>query len=146
MDRALDQRMMRRAIAMAGTRLGQTGDNPAVGCVIALGEVVLAEAVTAAGGRPHAEEQALALAGDAARGATAYVSLEPCAERSTGAPSCSELLITAEIARVVIAGADPSPKASGHGEDRLRGAGVEVETGFLAAEAEALYADYRRGL
>ncbi len=146
MDRAVDQRLMRRAIAIARARLGQTGDNPAVGCVIALGDVVLAEAATGAGGRPHAEERALALAGDAARGATAYVSLEPCAERSTGAPSCSERLIAAGIARVVIAGADPGPKASGRGEDRLRAAGVAVESGVLAAEAEPLYADYRRRL
>lgn len=146
MDGAVDQRLMRRAIAIARARLGQTGDNPAVGCVIALGDVVLAEAATGAGGRPHAEEQALARAGDAARGATAYVSLEPCAERSTGAPSCSERLIAAGIARVVIAGFDPSPKASGRGEDRLRAAGVAVESGVLAAEAEPLYADYRRRL
>ncbi len=146
MDRALDQRLMRRAIAMARTRLDQTGDNPAVGCVIALGEVVLAEAATGAGGRPHAEEQAVALAGEATRGATAYISLEPCAERSSGAPSCSDLLISARIARAVIAGADPSAKASGRGEDRLRSAGIAVETGFLADEADALYADYRRRL
>jgi pyrimidine deaminase RibD-like protein len=146
MDRAVDQRLMRRAIAIGRTQLGHTGDNPAVGCVIALGDVVLAEAATAVGGRPHADEQALALAGDAARGATAYVSLEPCAERSSGAPSCSERLIAAGIARVVIAGGDPSPKALGRGEDRLRAAGIAVETGVLAAEADPLYADYRRRL
>ena len=146
MDRALDQRMMRRAIAIARTRLGQTGDNPAVGCVIARGDEVLAEAATGVGGRPHAEEQALDLAGDATRGATAYVSLEPCAERSTGAPSCSERLIAAGIGRVVIAGADPSVKASGRGEARLRNAGIAVEASLLADEAEPLYADYRRGL
>jgi pyrimidine deaminase RibD-like protein len=146
MDRALDERMMRRAIAIARARLGQTGDNPAVGCVIARGDDVLAEAATGAGGRPHAEEQALALAGDAARGATAYVSLEPCAERSSGAASCSERLIAAGIVRVVIAGADPSAKASGRGEARLRAAGVAVEAGLLANEAEPLYADYRRRL
>ncbi len=146
MDRPVDQWLMRRAIAIAMTRLGETGDNPAVGCVIALGDAVQAEAATGAGGRPHAEEQALALAGDAARGATAYVSLEPCAERSSGAPSCSELLIAAGVARVVIAGADPGAKASGRGEDRLRAAGISVETGVLAAEAEPLYADYRRRL
>lgn len=114
--------------------------------MIALGDVVLAEAATAVGGRPHADEQALALAGDAARGATAYVSLEPCAERSSGEPSCSEQLIAAGIARVVIAGFDPNPKASGRGEDRLRAAGIAVETGVLAAEADPLYADYRRRL
>jgi pyrimidine deaminase RibD-like protein len=146
MDRAVDQRLMRRAIALARERLGQTGDNPAVGCVIARGETVLAEAATGLGGRPHAEEQALAIAGDEARGATAYVSLEPCAERSSGASSCSELLVQAGVARVVIAGDDPSAKASGQGEDRLRAAGIAVETGVLATEADTLYADYRRRL
>ena len=146
MDRAADESLMRRAIVLAEARLGETGDNPAVGCVVARGEVVLAEAATAVGGRPHAEEQALAIAGGAARGASVYVSLEPCAERSSGAPSCSELLIAAGVARVVIAGEDPSPKASGRGEARLRDAGVSVETGVLAAEADRLYSDYRRRL
>jgi diaminohydroxyphosphoribosylaminopyrimidine deaminase/5-amino-6-(5-phosphoribosylamino)uracil reductase len=146
MPSATDQRLMRRAIALAEARLGETGDNPAVGCVIARGGAVLAEAATAPGGRPHAEEQALAIAGPAARGASAYVSLEPCAERSSGAPSCSELLIAAGVARVVVAALDPSPKASGRGETLLRAAGVSVETGVRAAEAERLYADYRRRL
>ena len=146
MDRAVDERLMQRAIALARGRLGQTGDNPSVGCVIARGEVVLAEAATGVGGRPHAEEQALALAGETARGTTAYVSLEPCAERSSGAPSCSGRLARAGVARVVIAGDDPSPKASGQGGNRLREAGIAVETGVLAAEADALYADYRRRL
>jgi diaminohydroxyphosphoribosylaminopyrimidine deaminase/5-amino-6-(5-phosphoribosylamino)uracil reductase len=146
MDRALDERLMRRAIALARTRLGETGANPAVGCVIARGDVVLAQAATAPGGRPHAEEQALAIAGAAARGASAYVSLEPCAERSSGALSCADRLIAAGVARVVIAGDDPGPRASGRGEDRLRAAGVAVETGVLAAEADTLYADYRRRL
>ena len=141
-----DQHLMRRAIALAEARLGETGDNPAVGCVIARGEAVLAEAATAPGGRPHAEEQALAIAGPGARGASAYVSLEPCAERSSGAPSCSELLIAAGVARVVVAALDPSPQASGRGQALLRAAGVSVETGVLAAEADRLYSDYRRRL
>jgi diaminohydroxyphosphoribosylaminopyrimidine deaminase/5-amino-6-(5-phosphoribosylamino)uracil reductase len=144
MDRALDERMMRRAIELARAALGTTGDNPAVGCVIARGDVVLAEAATAPGGRPHAEEQALALAGDSARGATAYVTLEPCAERSSGAPSCSQLLAVAGIVRVVVAAGDPSPKASGRGDERLRKAGVSLEIGLLADEADPLYAEYRR--
>jgi diaminohydroxyphosphoribosylaminopyrimidine deaminase/5-amino-6-(5-phosphoribosylamino)uracil reductase len=144
MDRALDERLMRRAIELARAALGTTGDNPAVGCVIARGDVVLAEAATAPGGRPHAEEQALSLAGQAARGATAYVTLEPCAERSSGASSCSQLLVAAGLARVVIAAGDPSPKAAGRGGRRLRGAGVSLETGFLADEADPLYAEYRR--
>jgi diaminohydroxyphosphoribosylaminopyrimidine deaminase/5-amino-6-(5-phosphoribosylamino)uracil reductase len=146
MPSAADERLMRRAIALAEARLGETGDNPAVGCVIARGEAVLAEAATAPGGRPHAEEQALAIAGAAARGASAYVSLEPCAERSSGAPSCSELLIAAGVARVVVAAQDPSPNASGRGEARMRAAGVSVETGVVADETDRLYSDYRRRL
>ena len=144
MDRALDERLMRRAIELARAALGTTGDNPAVGCVIAFRDVVVAEAATAPGGRPHAEEQALAKAGEAARGATAYVTLEPCAERSSGAPSCSQLLVSAGIARVVVAADDPSSKASGRGEDRLQKAGVSLETGLLADETNPLYAEYRR--
>ena len=135
---------MRRALALAKGRLGRTGANPAVGCVLAIGGGFLAEAATALGGRPHAEEQALAAAGKRARGAAAYVTLEPCAERSSGATSCAELLIAAGVARVVVAAHDPSPKASGRGVERLRKAGVEVVTGLLAEEAEPLYAAYRR--
>jgi len=143
MDRALDERLMRRAIGLARAALGTTGDNPAVGCVIARGEMVLAEAATAPGGRPHAEEQALAIAGEAARAAAAYVTLEPCAERSSRALSCAQLLAAAGIARVVVAAADPSPKASARGDESLRKAGVSLETGFLADEADPLYAEYR---
>jgi diaminohydroxyphosphoribosylaminopyrimidine deaminase/5-amino-6-(5-phosphoribosylamino)uracil reductase len=144
MDRLLDERMMRRAIELARAALGATGDNPAVGCVIAADDYVVAEAATAPAGRPHAEESALAFAGAETWGSTAYVTLEPCAERSSGGLSCSELLIAAKVARVVIASADPSSKASGRGEERLLAAGIAVETGFLAAEADPLYAEYRR--
>ena len=133
---------MRRAIALARAQVGLTGDNPAVGCVIVRDGAVIGEAATAQGGRPHAEEQALDLAGDA-RGATAYVTLEPCGERSSGAASCGERLAAAGVARVVIAAADASTLAAGRGVARLREAGVAVETGLLADEAAALYADYR---
>lgn len=124
---------MRRAIEVALGNLGRTAPNPVVGCVIAKDGVVLAEAATAPGGRPHAEEQALQ--GIDARGATAYVTLEPCGARSTGAVSCSQWLVDAGVARVVIACEDPSPFASGQGVERLSAAGVLVETGLLAAEA-----------
>jgi diaminohydroxyphosphoribosylaminopyrimidine deaminase/5-amino-6-(5-phosphoribosylamino)uracil reductase len=137
-----DERHMRRAIALARAQVGLTGDNPAVGCVIVRDGAVIGEAATAHGGRPHAEEQALDLAGDA-RGATAYVTLEPCGERSSGAASCGERLAAAGVARVVIAAADASTLAAGRGVARLREAGVAVETGLLADEAAALYADYR---
>ncbi|MEZ5996904.1 MAG: bifunctional diaminohydroxyphosphoribosylaminopyrimidine deaminase/5-amino-6-(5-phosphoribosylamino)uracil reductase RibD [Hyphomonadaceae bacterium] len=133
---------MRSALALAATQLGRTGDNPAVGCVIEKNGSVLGGAVTADGGRPHAEEQALAQAGDEARGATAYVTLEPCAKRSSGSASCADLLIGAGIARVVIATRDPHPNAAGAGVARLRAAGVSVEIGLLEPEARQLNAEF----
>jgi diaminohydroxyphosphoribosylaminopyrimidine deaminase/5-amino-6-(5-phosphoribosylamino)uracil reductase len=142
----LDEQLMRRAIASARGMLGKTWPNPVVGCVIALGDEVLAEATTATGGRPHAEEQALDLAGERAKGATVYVSLEPCGERRTGAASCSERLIEAGVTRVVIAADNPDPHSDGRGARRLRDAGVLVETGVLAAEAEPLYRGFRHRL
>ncbi len=138
----IDREMMRRAVELARPMIGRTGANPAVGCVIARDGAVLAEAVTAEGGRPHAEEIALEAAGDAARGAVAYVTLEPCGERRTGAPSCAERLVASGVARVVIASRDASPFAAGRGIDRLRAAGADIETGVLQAEAAALYRDY----
>jgi diaminohydroxyphosphoribosylaminopyrimidine deaminase/5-amino-6-(5-phosphoribosylamino)uracil reductase len=138
----LDRTLMRRAIAAGRTALGRAWPNPAVGCVIARGEEIVAEAATAQGGRPHAEEQALAEAGARARGAAAFVTLEPCASRSNGAPSCTDLLIQARIARVVFACEDGSPHASGGGLERLKEAGVQVEIGLLADEAEVLSAGF----
>ncbi|WP_255500799.1 bifunctional diaminohydroxyphosphoribosylaminopyrimidine deaminase/5-amino-6-(5-phosphoribosylamino)uracil reductase RibD [Caulobacter sp. 17J80-11] len=133
-----DVAFMRRAIAVARVNLGKTRPNPVVGCVLVKDGVVLAEAATGEGGRPHAEELALAAAGDAARGATAYVTLEPCGARSSGAPSCAERLALSGVARVMIACEDPSPFASGQGIERLTAAGVPFETGLLADEAAAL--------
>lgn len=133
---------MRAAIAKAAEGVGLTGENPSVGCVIVRDGVMLAIAGTARGGRPHAEEQALAMAGEAARGATAYVTLEPCGARSSSALSCAERLVAAGVSRVVAACEDASPKASGRGVRRLREAGVEVVTGLLKAEASGLYDDY----
>ncbi len=137
-----DLRWMRRAIALAAPRVGLTGTNPAVGCVIVKEGEVVGEAATGDGGRPHAEEQALEIAGPAARGAVAYVTLEPCGERSSGAASCSALLIAAGVARVIVACADPSPKASRRGLDRLSAAGVPIEEGAVESEAAELYARY----
>jgi pyrimidine deaminase RibD-like protein len=133
---------MQRALAVAAANVGATGDNPSVGCVIVAGGVVVGEGATAAGGRPHAEELALAQAGDRARGADVYVTLEPCARRSTGGTSCADLLIGAGVARVVIATGDPHPFAAGAGVGRLRAAGVVVESGALEAEARALNTDF----
>ena len=138
-----DEAFMRRAIALAARNVGRTGENPSVGCVLVKDGAVIAEAATAEGGRPHAEEQALAQA-DGAAGATAYVTLEPCGARSSGGASCSDLLVRAGVARVVVACADPSKFAAGQGAGRLASAGVRHETGLLAEEAQAaLYMDYR---
>lgn len=138
-----DEAWMRRAIALARAHVGRTGDNPSVGCVIVRDGAVVGEGVTGVGGRPHAEEQALVQAGGRARGATAYVTLEPCGERSSGAASCSERLVAAGVARVVVATTDASVRADGRGLQRLRDAGVPVALGLLHAEAEPLYALYR---
>ena len=138
-----DAAFMRRAIALARQNLGRTGDNPSVGCVLVKDGVMIAEAATAEGGRPHAEEQALQTAGDAARDATLYVTLEPCGARSSGAPSCAELLVRAGVARVVVACEDASTFASGQGVEKLSAANVPVILGVLTEEAGALYRNYR---
>jgi diaminohydroxyphosphoribosylaminopyrimidine deaminase/5-amino-6-(5-phosphoribosylamino)uracil reductase len=134
---AFDTQMMRRAIALARNRLGLTQPNPAVGCVLVKDGAVIAEAATGEGGRPHAEEQALAAAGPAARGAIAYVTLEPCGRRSSGAPSCSERLVAAGVGRVVIACDNPDPLSAGTGVQRIRAAAIPLTEGLLADEAQA---------
>ncbi len=133
-----DARFMARAIELALARMGETWPNPAVGCVLVKDGQVVAEAATAPGGRPHAEEQAVPAAGDAARGATAYVTLEPCGARSSGRASCAQFLVEAGIARVVVAALDPSPFASGRGTERLRQAGLVVEAGLMEDAAGTL--------
>ena len=131
-----DMDFMRAAIAAAMVNLGKTAPNPVVGCVLVRDGVILGRGATAPGGRPHAEDQALQAAGEA-MGATAYVTLEPCAARSSGGTSCSQLLVEAGVARVVVACDDPSPFAAGRGSERLQAAGIVVETGLLAEEAMA---------
>jgi diaminohydroxyphosphoribosylaminopyrimidine deaminase/5-amino-6-(5-phosphoribosylamino)uracil reductase len=142
--KSADIEHMQRAIEVALRNVGKTAPNPCVGCVLVKDGEIIAEACTAQGGRPHAEEQALVRAGEQARGATAYVTLEPCGARSAGGPSCSELLLAAGVARVVIASEDASPYASGQGAERLRAAGVTVEIGLLADVAAAALG-YRKG-
>ncbi|WP_312160353.1 bifunctional diaminohydroxyphosphoribosylaminopyrimidine deaminase/5-amino-6-(5-phosphoribosylamino)uracil reductase RibD [Phenylobacterium sp.] len=137
-----DRQHMRRAIALAQAHVGLTGANPSVGCVLVKDGVVVGEGVTAQGGRPHAEEQAIDKAGENARGAVAYVTLEPCGARSSGAASCSQRLASAGVAEVVIACEDASPYASGQGAERLRAAGIPVRLGVLADEAAGLYENY----
>lgn len=133
-----DARFMARAIDLALSRMGETWPNPAVGCVIVKGGKVLSEAATAPGGRPHAEEQAVPAAGSDVKGATAYVTLEPCGARSSGRQSCAQFLAEAGVARVVVACLDPSPFASGRGTERLRQSGLEVETGLMGEAARVL--------
>ena len=128
---------MQRALALAAPMIGRTGDNPAVGCVLALGDAIFGEGATAEGGRPHAEELAIAAAGGAAHGVTAFVTLEPCAKRSAGGVACADRLIKAGVAPVVIATLDPHPNAAGVGVERLRAAGIAVEFGLMEAQALA---------
>ena len=129
-----DLNHMRAALALAGRGLGTTWPNPAVGCVLVKDGVVVGRGWTQPGGRPHAETEALKRAGAAARGATAYVSLEPC-DHHGKTPPCSEALIAAGVARVVIACEDPDPRVAGNGIRRLRAAGIPVDTGVCADEA-----------
>ncbi len=122
-----DQHFLDHAIRMGAQGMGRTWPNPSVGCVLVKDGQLLAAARSADGGRPHAETQALAIAGAAARGATAYVSLEPCAHHG-GTPPCAQALIDAGIARVVIATTDPDPRVSGKGMAMLDDAGIAVTT------------------
>lgn len=133
---------MRQALELGLGQAGRTWPNPSVGCVIVKDGRVVGRGATGDGGRPHAEEVALDQAGTEARGATAYVTLEPCGERSTGAASCSQRLAEAGIARVVYACDDPSPFASHKGPTRLADAGVTVESGLMNDDAQALIAGF----
>ena len=136
-----DRRFMAAAIRLSRRNLGLTSTNPSVGTLIVREGVIVGRGVTAAGGRPHAETQALAEAGEAARGATAYVTLEPCAHHGR-TPPCAEALVRAGIARVVGAASDPDPPVSGRGYAILRQAGIEVVEDVLADRAADLMAGY----
>lgn len=137
-----DAAHMRSALALARRGLGSTWPNPSVGCVIVSDGRVVGRAVTAPGGRPHAEPAALEMAGAAARGATAYVTLEPCCHWGR-TPPCTDALVKAGIARVVIGTRDPDPRVDGEGIKRLRAAGVIVDEGVLRNEADELVAGFR---
>jgi diaminohydroxyphosphoribosylaminopyrimidine deaminase/5-amino-6-(5-phosphoribosylamino)uracil reductase len=134
---------MRSALAMARRGLGNTWPNPSVGCVIVNGGRVIGRTVTAPGGRPHAETGALEMAGPHARGATAYVTLEPCCHWGR-TPPCTDALIAAGVARVVIAARDPDPRVNGQGVARLRAAGITVDEGVLADEASEILAGFHQ--
>ncbi len=128
---------MRAALALARRGLGSTWPNPSVGCVLVRDGRVVGRGATAPGGRPHAETIALDAAGEAARGATAYVTFEPCSHHGQ-TPPCADALAAAGVARVVVACGDPDERVNGAGLARLRAAGVEVVLGTRADEAQAL--------
>ena len=132
---------MRVALSLARRGLGAVWPNPSVGCVIVNQGRVVGRGWTQPGGRPHAESEALGRAGALAKGATAYVSLEPCAHHGN-TPPCAEALIDAGIVRLVAALEDPDPRVAGRGLARLRDAGIAVANGVCEAEAEALNAGF----
>ena len=133
--------MMRAALALARRSLGRTWPNPAVGCVIVKDGMVIARGRTRDGGRPHAEVDALNQAGSAARGATVYVTLEPCSHHGKS-PPCADALVSAGVAKVVSALQDPNPQVNGAGHERLRRAGITVEVGEGAQEAAEINAGF----
>lgn len=140
-----DARLMAAAIRLGSRELGQTWPNPAVGALIVRhepdGPVVVGRGWTRKGGRPHAEAEALAEAGDRARGATCYVSLEPCSHHGR-TPPCAEALVKAGISRVVSATEDPDDRVSGRGHAILRDAGIELVVGVGSSEASAVNAGH----
>ncbi|MCP2671486.1 bifunctional diaminohydroxyphosphoribosylaminopyrimidine deaminase/5-amino-6-(5-phosphoribosylamino)uracil reductase RibD [Maricaulaceae bacterium EIL42A08] len=136
-----DWRYMDVALSLAFAGLGRTAPNPSVGCVIVKDERIVGTGHTAPGGRPHAEPQALAMAGEAAAGATAYVTLEPCAHHGV-TPPCAEALVSAQIGEVVIACLDPFHLVDGRGVDILNAAGIPVVTGVREHEAIEINAGF----
>jgi diaminohydroxyphosphoribosylaminopyrimidine deaminase/5-amino-6-(5-phosphoribosylamino)uracil reductase len=136
-----DRHHMRAALGLARRGLGCVWPNPAVGCVIVRDGRVVGRGWTQPGGRPHAETEALRRAGEAAHGATAYVTLEPCAHHGQTGP-CAAALIEAGIARAVVAVQDPDPRVDGGGLKMLRDAGIAVEIGVLEAAAEEVNAGF----
>ncbi|WP_414713935.1 bifunctional diaminohydroxyphosphoribosylaminopyrimidine deaminase/5-amino-6-(5-phosphoribosylamino)uracil reductase RibD [Sphingomonas sp.] len=133
---------MAAALALAQRGRGRTAPNPNVGCVIVGDGRVVGRGWTQPGGRPHAEAMALKQAGEKSRGATVYVTLEPCAHRSERGPACADLLIAAQPERVAIALGDPDPRTNGAGAERLRAAGIQVMGGVAEAEARISMAGF----
>lgn len=129
-----DHRFMQLALALGRRGQGRTWPNPAVGAVVVKDGIIVGRGWTQPGGRPHAEPEALKRAGEAARGATLYVTLEPCSHFGKS-PPCADAIIAAGIARVVSAVEDPNPEVGGQGHARLRAAGIAVEVGLCAEEA-----------
>lgn len=142
-SKAADWRFMQLALALGRRGLGRSSPNPAVGAVVVKDGVIVGRGWTQPGGRPHAEPVALAQAGEAARGATLYVTLEPCSHVGKS-PPCTDAVIAAGIARVVSAIEDPNPEVAGQGHARLRSAGIAVDIGLGAAEAARDHAGHFR--
>ena len=132
-----DRTLMQRCLALAKSALGQTSPNPMVGCVIVQNGEIVGEGFHPRAGQPHAEVFALQAAGDQARGATAYVNLEPCNHYGR-TPPCTEALIQAGVARVVVGMVDPDPRVAGGGIKRLQAAGLEVQVGVEEAACQQL--------
>ena len=143
MSAALDRRFMDLALSLGRRGLGKTWPNPAVGAVIVKDGIIAGRGWTQPGGRPHAEVEALRRAGEAARGATLFVTLEPCSHHGK-TPPCADAVIAAGITRVVSALEDPNPEVAGEGHARLRAAGIVVEVGVGAAEARRDHAGHIR--
>lgn len=136
-----DQAWMERALGLAREVRGHVWPNPPVGCVIVRDGKVVGEAATHLGGRPHAERKAIDLAGQLAKGATLYVTLEPCCHWGR-TPPCADAIIEAGVARVVCAIQDPDPRVNGGGFAKLRGAGIYVDVGLCCAEARAVMSGF----
>src|SRR5712675_2430943 len=143
MTSAQDARFMALALALGRRGLGRTWPNPAVGAVVARDGVIIGRGWTQASGRPHAETEALRRAGAAARGATIYVTLEPCSHQGK-TPPCADAIIAAGIARVVSALVDPNPEVAGAGHWRMAQAGAVVEVGLGADDARRAHAGHIR--
>jgi diaminohydroxyphosphoribosylaminopyrimidine deaminase/5-amino-6-(5-phosphoribosylamino)uracil reductase len=141
--KAADQRFMALALALGRRGQGRTWPNPAVGAVVVKDGIIVGRGWTQPGGRPHAEPEALRRAGEAARGATLYVTLEPCSHFGKS-PPCADAIIAAGIARVVSAIEDPNPEVAGQGHARLRAAGITVDIGLDASEAARDHAGHFR--
>src|SRR2546425_350260 len=141
--KAADQRFMQLALSRGRRGQGRPSPNPAVGAVVAKDGVIVGRGWTQPGGRPHAEPEALKRAGEAARGATLYVTLEPCSHVGKS-PPCADAIIAAGVARVVSAIEDPNPEVAGQGHAKLRAAGIAVDIRLGAAEAARDHAGHFR--
>src|ERR1700710_1886970 len=141
--KATDARFMQLALALGGRGQGRTWPNPAVGAVVVKDGVIVGRGWTQPGGRPHAEPQALKHAGEAARGGTLYVTLEPCSHHGKS-PPCADAVIAAGVARVVSAVEDPNPEVAGQGHAKLRAAAITVDIGLCGGEGGRDHAGHFR--